>query len=91
MNPTRPGVYSSEFWMTLAAIAISALVAFGVVPAGDAPDITAKVTAIVVAVFAVITNAVMVWQYIQARTRLKVEAMTYENQRYELPEGDSGA
>lgn len=82
MNETKPGVKTTEFWLTavlaLVGPLVTILVGSGVIEAGDAAQVTETVDgsarAIVEAVTVVITNVVSlasVRKYVQARTDVK--------------------
>lgn len=68
MNDTpKPGVWTTEFWLTLATTIIGALAASGVIPQADADPMTSASGKIIAGVLA----AVGLVSYIVSRTMVK--------------------
>jgi hypothetical protein len=71
MNATKPGVKTSEFWLTAFAQLLPFLVILGIVPQADAQSITASVSSVVSGVFA-LTSLIT---YVLQRYALKSQSI----------------
>lgn len=61
---TKPGIKTTEFWLTLASLVLGALISLGVIDTGQADDIAKIATPL-------ITAALPVIMYIWSRTKVK--------------------
>lgn len=68
----KPGYKTSEFWLAVSGQLLSLLVLTGFVSVADKEKIETAVVNSVSALFTLITGATIVWQYIHARTSLKL-------------------
>lgn len=82
----KPGLKTTEFYVTAAGVLLSVLVAMGLVSSTDVEHLTAAVTKIAGAVAVVVANAWVLVRYVEARTGLKVESL--DLQAPPAPESD---
>ena len=75
----KPGWQTSEFWLTAAMQIIGLLVVVGVIAVGDKATVEGAVAEGIKAIFALATNALVLWKYIQSRGEVKVEAAKWDN------------
>ena len=80
---SRPGVRTSEFWISLALALVgplvTLLVGFGVFREDQATEVQSNLTAAVEAVAVIVSNVVSILAakgYVSARTGLKLEEQT---------------
>lgn len=69
---SKPGYRTTEFYATLAALLVAALVAFGLVAKEDAGTITAALTDAITALVSLAVAARVVVEYIRNRTAVKL-------------------
>ena len=76
----KPGIKSTEFWMTMLAQVLGLLVTVGVLSSGEvsiiveaSESVIVAVTAFLAAVTPLLGGFALVWKYVQERTKLKVE------------------
>lgn len=74
MNPPKSGFVSSEFWLTLATQAVALLVLLKVIAFSDQATVEAALKDGIVAIGALVAQAITLWKYIQSRTEQKVVA-----------------
>ena len=67
MSHNRKGIYSTEFWTTVASMIVMSCVLFGIVPHADADAVTDSVVKVVIAAF----NMLQVMQYVKSRSQVK--------------------
>lgn len=67
----KPGIKTTEFWLTLTAQLIPLLVIFGVLNSDEASDLSEAVAQLITAIGAVVASAAPIVAYIQSRTRVK--------------------
>ena len=67
----KTGWKTTEFWMALISQVIALLVLLGVIARGEASNLEAAVSNVMQATFALVANAIVVWQYIRSRTAIK--------------------
>lgn len=70
----KPGWKTSEFaavGVTVVTNLIAILVVMGLVPAGDQSGLTQALAGIISGAVAIISNGVIVWQYVRSRTEVK--------------------
>lgn len=67
----KPGILSTEFWISLIGQLVSILVLTGVLAPGDATDINAFVAKAAVQIAALIGSIALAWKWIHDRTKLK--------------------
>ncbi len=67
----KAGVWTTEFWITLAGQAVAAAALLGFVAAGDVDDMNAALAKGITGAAAVLASALAVVQYVRARTLLK--------------------
>ena len=67
----KPGYKTTEFWVTLLGLAVSAAVALGWVPAADQELINGWIYETVEAVLSLAAIAVVAREYIRSRTSVK--------------------
>lgn len=70
---SKPGYRTTEFYATLAALLVAALVAFGVVAQDDAPGLEAALADAIAAIVSLAVAARVVVEYIRNRTALKLD------------------
>jgi len=68
------GVYTTEFWVTIAGKALALLVAVGVLSANQEASLTTAFANAITGVFAIVSLCSLVKSYVQARTDLKRDA-----------------
>lgn len=73
-DPLRPGWQTTEAWLTLLGVVMSALVAFHVTSSADAASLTDSISKIITSLFAIIASASMVIHYVEGRVALKHQA-----------------
>lgn len=69
----KPGWRTSEFWTTVGAQALALAVALGVITKADSDTLGGALTEVVAAAFALISNALIVVNYVHGRIALKRE------------------
>ena len=69
MNPVKPGIYTSEFWITLAINALHLANMLGWVPQGDNAMLQGEVGKIVTGAFAAVATVVYIWGRVVVKTR----------------------
>ena len=69
MNPVKSGIYTSEFWLTLAANALNLANVLGWVPQGDNAMLQSEVGKIVTGAFAAVLTVAYIWSRIAVKTR----------------------
>lgn len=69
----KPGWQTTEFYMTLGTVAITALVIFGYVPQSDADWLKSSLTDVIEKSVALLASAMVIWKYISSRTQVKSE------------------
>jgi hypothetical protein len=71
--PAPPsGLWSTEFWGTLAVALAGIAAAFGLIPAGDVDNLTTQLKTVAGAAIGLAAAIVPLWRYIQSRTTVKV-------------------
>lgn len=70
---SKPGYRTTEFYATLAALLVAALVAFGLVAKEDAGTITTALADAIAAIVSLAVAARVVVEYIRNRTALKLD------------------
>jgi LmbE family N-acetylglucosaminyl deacetylase len=81
MEPEKATWWSPEFWLTVSTAAISFiafLVSAGVVSSADQEHLSKAVSGAIAGVGALVTNAMVIWQYLRSRRDVKVEAAKTE-------------
>jgi ribosomal protein S11 len=68
----KPGYRTTEFYATLAALLVAALVAFGIVSQEDAPGLETAITDALAAIISLAVAARVVVEYIRNRTAVKL-------------------
>jgi hypothetical protein len=68
----KPGIYTSEFWLTVVAQLISVLTVFGVLKGDDGKSLGDALTQAVLAIFSLAGSAHVVAHYIRSRGLLKM-------------------
>jgi hypothetical protein len=68
----KPGYRTTEFYATLAALLVAALVAFGIVTQDDAASLEAAIADGIAAIAAFAVAARVVMEYIRNRTTVKL-------------------
>ena len=71
MTVPKAGWKTTEFWTTAVVLVLTTLVATGVLSSEQSQDIEGPVTRMVMGLAAILTDGLMVWRYIGARTALK--------------------
>lgn len=69
MDPVKPGYKTTQFYLTAAAVVLSGLVTFRVVPAGDAARLQTTIDGAITSAAALLSAAWTVATYIESRTR----------------------
>ena len=67
----KPGIKTTEFWLTLAAQIIAMLVIVGVVSSTDQQTVETAVGDAIKAVGALAASVITLWRYVQGRIELK--------------------
>lgn len=67
----KPGWQTTEFWMPLISLVVGGLVAYGYVPAHDAPSVMGYIAALIVGSITLGGNIVLFLHYIRSRTTQK--------------------
>lgn len=81
---SKPGIKTSEFWLTLAAQVVPLLVIFGVISQAEAHTLAEAVGQLIVAVAATGAAAAPVWKYIDSRTKVKTGGVVIEGKLEEI-------
>jgi len=71
MRPQKSGIYSTEFWLALAAQVLPVLVTTGAIAPGDVSTLEGALTRGINAIGAFVASAWVIVRYIQSRTELK--------------------
>lgn len=67
----RPGIRTTEFWLTLGHLLVTLLVTGGVVAVSDTSKLEGALTDLVTAVFGIVTAGGVIIHYVRERSRLK--------------------
>ena len=57
----KPGIKTTEFWITVASIATTVATLAGAIGPDDAAGVSKAATDIVVAIFSIVTRAAYIW------------------------------
>lgn len=71
MNPVKPGIASTEFWMAMIPQVLTVLVLLGVVNVGDAAMLGDAAGKLVASVVALVASALVIITYIRGRVAVK--------------------
>lgn len=71
MNPIKPGVKTTEFWIALVVQVLPLLVMLGVIGPGDVSTLEGALTKAITAVGALAAAAWVIVEYIKGRVRTK--------------------
>lgn len=74
----KPGIKTTEFWLTLAAQVVPLLVIFGVISQAEAHTLAETIGQLIVAVAATGAAVAPVWKYIDSRTKVKTGGVIIE-------------
>ena len=74
MDPVKPGVKTSEFYVTLVGMVVSGLVLLKLVPAAETATVTDQLLNVVALVGALATKAALAYAYIKSRVAAKAPA-----------------
>ena len=75
MEPVKPGIKTTEFYATLAALLVALAITFGLVDPADEQPLTAALADVLTAVASLLAAAHVVARYIHGRTALKLHAL----------------
>ena len=70
----KPGWQTTEFWTTIITQALSLAVLLGFVSAGDSTMLQDAASKALAAVATLVTNALVIWRYIESRVKLKTRS-----------------
>lgn len=70
----KPGYLTTEFWLSAVSTVVTLLVVLGYVPVADAGLLQGVGGQLILAVFAVVTNGVVLVKYVGSRLHLKNQA-----------------
>jgi hypothetical protein len=79
MEPVKPGIFTTEFFTTVGAVAVQGVIMFvmaGIIKESDQESVTKSVSGLIGSLGAFAGNAWAIYTYIRSRTEIKKQAMT---------------
>ena len=69
----KSGYLTSEMWVTVLAQVVAVAVVLGLLAPSDAEDVESTVGAVITSGFVLFGDLLVLWKYIDSRTKVKVE------------------
>jgi hypothetical protein len=74
MNPAKPGLLTTEFWLTVLSIVLSVALASGTLTPGDVEHVQTPLTSMVKEALSLMVNGILIAQYMRMRGQAKSSA-----------------